>query len=49
MGNDWWDTEAQLPAGQTIARVIRVSNKTHLTNFSGDLHAWSLYLTIVTM
>jgi len=26
--------------------VIFASNKTHLTNYSGDQHAWPLYLTI---
>jgi len=26
--------------------VICASDKTHLTNFSGDQHAWPLYLTI---
>ena len=44
---DWsWDTQDQLPAGATIVPVICASEKTHLTNFSGDLHAWPLYLTI---
>jgi len=36
----------QLPAGATIVPVICASDKTHLTNFSGDQHAWPLYLTI---
>jgi hypothetical protein len=42
----WWDTQDQLPAGVTIVQVICASHKTHLTNFSGDQHAWPLYLTI---
>jgi hypothetical protein len=42
----WWDTQDQLPAGATIVQVICASHKTHLTNFSGDQHAWPLYLTI---
>jgi len=45
-GNWWRDMQDQLPAGETIIPVICASNKTHLTNFSGDQHAWPLYLTI---
>jgi len=45
-GKWWWDTQDQLPAGATIVPVICASEKTHLNNFSGDLHAWPLYLTI---
>jgi len=44
--NWWWDTQDQLPAGATIVPVICASNKTHLTNFSGDKHACLLYLSI---
>ena len=45
--SDWrWDTQNQLPAGATILPVICTSNKTQLTNFSGDQHAWPLYLKI---
>jgi len=40
----WWDTQYQLPAGTTIVPVICASDKTHWTNFSGDQHAWPLYL-----
>jgi len=44
---DWsWDTQDQLPAGAKIVPVICASDKTHLTNFSGDQQAWPLYLTI---
>jgi hypothetical protein len=43
---DWWDTQNQLPAGVTIVPVICASDKTHLTNFSGDQHVWPLYHTI---
>jgi len=46
MGDWWCDTQDQLPAGATIVPVICASDKTHLTNFSGDQHAWPLYLTI---
>lgn len=39
-----WDTEDRIPAGVMIEGVICVSEKTHLTNFSCDQHAWPLYL-----
>jgi hypothetical protein len=45
-GDWWWDTQHQLLAGATIVPVIFASDTTHLTNFSGDQHAWLLYLTI---
>ena len=45
-GDWWWDTQDQLPAGVTILPVICASDKTHLTNLSGDQHALPLYLTI---
>ena len=35
-----------LPGGATIAPVIIASDKTHLSNFSGDKSAWPVYLTI---
>jgi len=43
-GDWWWDTHDQHPAGAMIVPVICVSDKTQLTNFSGDQHAWPLYL-----
>jgi len=45
-GDWWWDPQDKLPAGAMIVPVICTSNKTHLNNFSGDQHAWLLYLTI---
>jgi len=45
-GDWWWDTQDQLPTGATIVPVISASDKTHLTNFSGDQHSLPLYLTI---
>jgi len=45
-GDWWWDMQDQLPAGATFVPVICASHKTHLTNFSGNQHAWPLYLTI---
>jgi hypothetical protein len=44
-GDWWWDTQHKLPAGATIVPVICAFDKTHLTNFSRDQHAWLLYLT----
>jgi hypothetical protein len=35
-GDWWWDTNNQLPTGATIVPVMCASNKTHLTNYSGD-------------
>jgi len=42
----WWNTQDLLPAGATIVPVICASNQTHWPNFSGDQHAWPLYLMI---
>jgi hypothetical protein len=46
MSDWWWDTQDQLPSGGTIVPIICASDKTHLTNFSGDQHASPLYLTL---
>jgi hypothetical protein len=48
-GDWWWDTQDQLPAGAMIVPVICASNKTHLTNFSGDQHAWLLNVAMGTI
>jgi len=42
----WWDSQHQIPVGATIVPVICVSNKTHLTTFSGYHLAWPVYITI---
>jgi len=42
----WWDMHNQHPVEVMIVPVICVSDKTHLTNSSGDHHAWPLYLII---
>lgn len=42
----WWETQEHLPAGASIIPVILASDKTHLTNFSGDKSAWPLYMSI---
>jgi len=49
MGYWWWDTQDKFPTRATIVPVICSSDKTHLTNFSGDQHARPLYLTIVNI
>jgi hypothetical protein len=45
-GDGWWDTQQQHSAGATIVPVICASDKTHLTNVSGNQQVWPLYLTI---
>jgi len=46
MGYCWWDTQDRPPAGASIVPVICASHKTHLTNISGDHHAWHHHLAI---
>jgi hypothetical protein len=46
MGDWWWDTQDQLPAGARIVPVICASDKTHLTNFSADQYTCQLYRMI---
>jgi len=45
-GNWWWDTYDQPPAGATIVPFICASDKTHLTIFPHNQHAWPLFPTI---
>ncbi|KJA17560.1 hypothetical protein HYPSUDRAFT_146380 [Hypholoma sublateritium FD-334 SS-4] len=45
-GDWWWDTQARLPEGATVTPVILSSDKTQLTQFSGDKQAWPVYLGI---
>ncbi|KAI0701023.1 hypothetical protein BC835DRAFT_1442215 [Cytidiella melzeri] len=43
----WWESvQNLLPPGATVVPVILASDKTQLSNFSGDKSAWSVYLTI---
>ncbi|KAI0689126.1 hypothetical protein BC835DRAFT_1283602, partial [Cytidiella melzeri] len=43
----WWESiQEQLPEGATLVPVILASDKTQLSNFSGDKSAWPVYLTI---
>jgi hypothetical protein len=46
VGDWWWDTQDQLPAGATIVPVIRAFDKIHLNNLLGDQHSWPTYLKI---
>ncbi|KAF8580307.1 hypothetical protein K439DRAFT_1648226 [Ramaria rubella] len=44
---DWWHKlQAKLPPGVTIAPVILASDKTCLSQFSGDKSAWPVYITL---
>ncbi|KAI0282932.1 hypothetical protein BC826DRAFT_1093882 [Russula brevipes] len=38
----WWETQAKLPIGATVAPVIISTDKTRLTNLSGDQTAWPM-------
>ncbi|KAJ7210076.1 hypothetical protein GGX14DRAFT_498623 [Mycena pura] len=42
----WWELQRRLPVGATISGIILSSDKTKLSNFSGDKSAWPVYLTI---
>ncbi|KAI0685691.1 hypothetical protein BC835DRAFT_1421007 [Cytidiella melzeri] len=43
----WWESvQNLLPPGATVVPVILASDKTQLSNFSGDKSAWPVYLTI---
>ncbi|KAJ7056367.1 Zn-finger domain-containing protein [Mycena amicta] len=42
----WWRLQQRLPKGATISGLILSSDKTKLSNFSGDKSAWPVYLTI---
>ncbi|KAI6028229.1 hypothetical protein EDC04DRAFT_2869150 [Pisolithus marmoratus] len=45
-GNWWWDMQARSPNGAVVVLVILSSDKTTLSQFSGDKKAWLVYLTI---
>jgi len=42
----WWETQNAVPEGGTVIPLLFGSDKTHLTNFSGDKAAWPLYMTL---
>ncbi|KIK14334.1 hypothetical protein PISMIDRAFT_117262, partial [Pisolithus microcarpus 441] len=45
-GDWWWNVQKKLPEGAVVAPVILSSDKTTLSQFSGDKKAWPVYLTI---
>ncbi|KAF8573101.1 hypothetical protein K439DRAFT_1315240, partial [Ramaria rubella] len=45
-GDWWWELQNKLPPGVTISPVILASDKTWLSQFSGDKCAWPVYITI---
>ncbi|KAG6916634.1 hypothetical protein DXG01_006054 [Tephrocybe rancida] len=47
-GDWWWETQGKLPPGATIVPVILSSDKTSLTNFSGNKQAYPVYVAIGT-
>ncbi|KAJ7073219.1 Zn-finger domain-containing protein [Mycena belliarum] len=42
----WWKLQELLPEGACISGIILSSDKTQLSQFSGDKTAWPVYLTI---
>ncbi|KAJ7061359.1 hypothetical protein C8F01DRAFT_1288953 [Mycena amicta] len=45
-GDWWWQTQGKLKTGATVSPLIISSDKTQLSQFSGDKSAWPVYLTI---
>ncbi|KAI6016277.1 hypothetical protein BKA83DRAFT_4465384 [Pisolithus microcarpus] len=45
-GDWWWNVQKKLPEGAVVAPAILSSDKTTLSQFSGDKKAWPVYLTI---
>ena len=45
-GDWWWKQQIEIADGGTIVPLLFASDKTHLTNFSGDKFAWPLYMSI---
>ncbi|KAJ7108159.1 hypothetical protein C8R44DRAFT_834159 [Mycena epipterygia] len=42
----WWKLQKLLPPGACVSGIILSSDKTQLSQFSGDKTAWPVYLTI---
>jgi len=42
----WWDTQDLVPRGGTVVPLLFASDKTHLTNFSRDMAARPVYMSI---
>ncbi|KAF8342082.1 uncharacterized protein EI90DRAFT_2904255 [Cantharellus anzutake] len=45
-GDDWHEQQAHLPDGTTILSMMLASDKTHLTNFTGDQRMHPLYISL---
>ncbi|KAJ7113327.1 hypothetical protein C8R43DRAFT_1138622 [Mycena crocata] len=45
-GDWWWNLQELLPEGVTICPIILASDKTQLSQFSGDKQAWPVYLSV---
>lgn len=45
-GTWWWETQQQIPPGGTLLPLIFASDKTHLTNYSGNKSCWPVYMTL---
>ena len=45
-GKWWWKTQQKISVGGTLVPVLLASDKTHLTNYSGDKSGWPLYMSI---
>ncbi|KAN0103980.1 hypothetical protein V8E52_011444, partial [Russula decolorans] len=45
-GDWWWTMQEQLPPGAVVTPLIIATDKTSLTQFSGDKKAYPVYLTI---
>ncbi|KZT50024.1 hypothetical protein CALCODRAFT_417573, partial [Calocera cornea HHB12733] len=45
-GNWWWRTQAKLPPGATIVPLIVSTDKTLLTQQTGDRYGYPIYLSI---
>ncbi|KIM22688.1 hypothetical protein M408DRAFT_78738, partial [Serendipita vermifera MAFF 305830] len=42
----WWDVQSGLSLGSTVIPLLIGSDKTHLTDFTGDKKAWPVYLSL---
>ncbi|EIW79697.1 hypothetical protein CONPUDRAFT_43595, partial [Coniophora puteana RWD-64-598 SS2] len=45
-GDWWWEMQGRLPDGAVVAPVILASDKTALSQFSGNKSAWPVYMTL---
>ena len=41
----WWETQHKIPEGGTVIPIMFSTDKTLLTEFSGDRTAWPVYMT----